>query len=121
LQGAEHQLVGVERRQHDHRRRVGLRAQQARGGDAVGLRHADVHQHDVRAMAIDGCEHPAAVVGFADHLDPGGSGEQHPQARAHERVVVDEHDPDAPAWGFAAGAAMLEAAAATVSWWAPDR
>ena len=39
-------------------------------------------------------QHLAAVVGLADHLDALGAGEHHPEARAHERVVVDEQDAD---------------------------
>ena len=73
---------------------VGLGAQQAGGGDAVELRHADVHEHDVGAVAVDGGEHAAAVVGLADDLDALGAGEHHPQPGAHERVVVDEQDAD---------------------------
>src|SRR6202000_113100 len=38
-----------------------------------------------------------AAAGLADDLDPGGATEQHRQAAAHERVVVDDHDPDRPA------------------------
>ena len=72
----------------------GWRAQQPGGGDAVELGHADVHEHDVGAVAVDGAEHAAAVVGLADDLDALRAGQHHPQPRAHERVVVDEQDAD---------------------------
>ena len=93
-QRAQHELVGVEGRQHDDGRRVGLGAQQAGGGDAVELRHADVHEHDVGPVAVDGAQHAAPVVGLADDLDALRAGQHHPQPRAHERVVVDEQDAD---------------------------
>ena len=72
----------------------GLRAQQAGGGDAVELWHADVHEDDVGAVQVDGAQHAAPVVGLADHLDALRAGQHHPQPRAHERVVVDEQDAD---------------------------
>ena len=53
LQRAQDQLVGVEGRQHDHRGRVGLLAQQPGRGDPVDLGHPDVHQHDVGPVAVD--------------------------------------------------------------------
>ena len=45
-------------------------------------------------MQVDRAQHPAPVVGLADHLDALGPGQHHPQPRAHERVVVDEEDAD---------------------------
>ena len=66
---AQDQLVGVERRQHDHRRRVRLGAHQPGRGDAVEPRHADVHQHDVGPVAVDRGQHLVAVGRLADHLE----------------------------------------------------
>ena len=40
-------VVVVERREHEHRRRVAPARQRAGGRDAVDPAHADVHQHDV--------------------------------------------------------------------------
>ena len=77
-----------------HRGRVGLRDEQPGRGDPVELRHADVHEDDVGPVEVDGAEHLAAVGGLADHLEVVRAGEHHPQARAHERVVVDEQDAD---------------------------
>ena len=98
-QGTQHELVGVEGREDDDRGRVGLGAQQAGGGDAVELWHADVHEDDVGAVQVDRAEHAAPVVGLAHHLDALGAGQHHPQPRAHERVVVDEQDADLSSQG----------------------
>ena len=61
---------------------------------AVELRHADVHQHDVGPVEVDRAEHLAAVGGLGHHLEARRAGEHHPQAGAHERVIVDEQDAD---------------------------
>ena len=45
-------------------------------------------------MQVDRGEHAAAVVGLPHDLEALGAREHHPQARAHERVVVDEQDAD---------------------------
>ncbi len=68
--------------------------EQPGGRDPVELRHADVHEDDVGAVEVDRAEHLAAVGGLAHHLEALRAGEHHPQAGAHERVVVDEQDAD---------------------------
>ena len=45
-------------------------------------------------MAVDGGQDLAAVGGLPDHLDVGGAAQQQAQAAAHQRVVVDDQDPD---------------------------
>ena len=50
-------LVEVVGREHEHARRV-LRGDLARGGDAVELGHADVHQHDVGLEGARRCGSP---------------------------------------------------------------
>ena len=94
LQRAQDEFVGVEGREHEDGGRVGLRGEQAGGRDAVELWHADVHEHDVGPVEVHRPEHLAAVVGLGDHLEARCAGEHHPQAGAHERVVVDEQDAD---------------------------
>ena len=58
------------------------------------VRHADVHEDDVGPVEVDRAEHLAAVGGLGHHLEARCAGEHHPQAGAHERVVVDEQDAD---------------------------
>ena len=94
LQRAQDELVGVERREDEDGGRVGLRGEQPRRRDPVELRHADVHEDDVGPVEVDRAEHLAAVGGLAHDLEALRAGEHHPQARAHERVVVDEQDAD---------------------------
>lgn len=53
LQRAQHELVGVERREDEHGGRVRLGGEQAGGRDAVEQRHSDVQQDDVGPVAID--------------------------------------------------------------------
>ena len=57
-------------------------------------RHADVHQHDVRAMAVDRGQHLVAVGRLGHDLDPLLRGEHQLQPGAQQRVVVDEQDAD---------------------------
>ena len=64
--------------------------------EAVELRHADVHQHDV-GPALAAWRRPAAPsLGLADDLDVGLGLEDHPEAGAHQRLVVGDEDPDHP-------------------------
>lgn len=44
-------------------------------GDPVELRHADVHEHHVRVMGLDGLEDPATVIDLPDDLDLVATGE----------------------------------------------
>jgi hypothetical protein len=93
-QRAQHQLVGVERGEHDDGRRRELAAQQPRRRDPVDERHADVHQHDVRPMHVDGGRHVAPVTRLAHDRQPLRAREHHLQPAPHERVVVDQQNPD---------------------------
>src|SRR5262249_26033243 len=66
------------------------------GGDPVGTRHAQVHQHDVGRVLIDRGRDFRAVGGLADHLDAVRAVEHHGEPGPDEGVVVDEQHPDAP-------------------------
>ena len=78
----------------DHDLHVGERLQHLPGrGDAVEIRHADVHDDDV------GLEQPGSVGGLApvvslpDELDSLVTREHTAQTGAHQRVVVDDQHP----------------------------
>ena len=93
------QVVGVEGGQHQDRGRGRLAGEEAGGGDAVEPRHADVHQDDVGAVAVDRGEHLVAVVGLGDDLDrrrrrraasagrSGPAGRRRPAARGSRRAA----------------------------------
>ena len=72
----------------------GVVADATGGGEAVDAGHADVHQHDVGALAARERDRLVAVARLADHLDVVLGVEQGPEAPAHQRLVVGEHDPD---------------------------
>jgi len=91
---AQDELVGVEGREHEDGGRIGLPGEQACGGDSVEPRHTDVHEDDVGPVEVDRAEYLAAVGGLGHHLEARRAGEHHPQAGAHERVIVDEQDAD---------------------------
>ena len=68
-----------------------VEAAQRRGrGDAVHLRHPDVHQHDIGPMLADGRNGPRPVVRLAHDLEVLGRGQDDPEPGAHQRVVVDQ-------------------------------
>jgi hypothetical protein len=98
-QRAQHVLVGVEGRQHDHLRRARPAAQLLGGGEAVDARHPDVHQHDVRRVGVDRGGDLRPVGGLGHEADVVGPGEHHRQGGAHERVVVDDQHADRRAHG----------------------
>ena len=69
LQGAEHVVVDVERREDEDARRVGELADRHGRGEAVEARHADVHQHHVGRAAPDRLDGVGPVLGLADDRD----------------------------------------------------
>src|SRR6478752_2125186 len=65
-------------------------AQGGSGGDAVHLRHADVHEHHVGSVLANGCHGMCAVVHLPhDHKVLGG-GQDQLEACAHQRVIIDQ-------------------------------
>src|SRR5690606_12411179 len=60
--------------------------------DTVEDRHADVHQYDVGLTMRNHEQRFRTDGGFGNNVDVVGPIEQRPKARAHERLVVDEHD-----------------------------
>ena len=62
--------------------------------EPVHARHADVHQHDVRAQPL-GQPHRLVPVGrLSDHSDVGRGVEQNPDAGADQALVVDDERTD---------------------------
>src|SRR5579862_5798386 len=64
------------------------------GFEAVESRHGDIHQDEVGALLPYQLQRLAAVARLADHFDRGIVGQQGPQARAYERVIIGEQDPN---------------------------
>jgi hypothetical protein len=87
-------LVEVERRehQHPHGRVAAELGHPPRRLDPVELRHADVHQDDVR-LELAGELHRLGAVGrLADHVEVVLGVEDHPEAGADEGLVVGDED-----------------------------
>src|SRR5918994_2920179 len=101
----EHILVEVEGGQHDHAHisELAVGGDPACGLEAVNDRHADVHENDVWAVRAHPLDGLGAGRGLAAHLDVVGALEQHPEARADERLVVGEQDSDAHAEALGVG------------------
>jgi hypothetical protein len=93
-QRAEHVLVGVERGQHHHGRRIGQLADPIDRGEPVHARHAQVHEHDVGAGADHRLDAGRPVLGARHDLDGAAGGQDRPQMGADHRLVVHHHDPD---------------------------
>ena len=62
--------------------------------DTVNLRHAQIHQNDVRSLSGDHFNGLRAVASGADEVDPIDQADQHRQAVAHDSLVVGDHDAD---------------------------
>ena len=62
--------------------------------DAVGAAHVNVHQHQVDRHRGGLQQRVVGVVGFGHHAQVRHRLEPRAQAVAHQRVVVDQHDPD---------------------------
>src|SRR5690606_10159706 len=92
VEAAQDGVVDVPRRQRDDVRRARQRADGAGRGDAVGPRHAQVHEDDVRGVRLDGGDRLVAVAYLADDVDVPGAAEDEAKAGPHERIVIDEQD-----------------------------
>jgi hypothetical protein len=69
-------------------------AQLPYGGDAIHLRHLDVHRHDVRLEHIDLRLGEQAVGCRTDHLDALGVAERVDDEAADDHGVVDHEHGD---------------------------
>src|SRR4029453_16873595 len=58
----------------------------------LDFRHPDVHQDHVRLRLAGGEDRREAVRGLADDLEARLGLEDHPEARAYERLVVGDQD-----------------------------
>ena len=104
-------VVEVEGCEHEDLR-AGIAAEQvARGLEPVELGHPDVHQHEVRRELARALQRLAPVGGLADHLEVGLRVEDHPQAAAHERLIVGDQDPDGLAHACIRSASIARAGA----------
>ena len=65
-------------------------------GEPVELRHPDVHQHDLGLRECRLTDRLVAVLGLGDDLDVTLGLQDHPEAGAHELLVVGDEDPDHP-------------------------
>ena len=90
-----HVFIEVEGRQHEHSRRALTAIHDPAGRlDAVHVRHADVHEHDIRIEFARQGDRLAAVRGLANDIDVGFGAEDDANAAAHERLVIREQDAD---------------------------
>jgi hypothetical protein len=94
--GLEHVLVELEGGEDDdaHLGQPVVGGDRAGGGQAVGARHADVHEHDVGPLPPGELHRLLAVTGLADHRDVVLGVEQRPEARPHQVLVIGEQHPD---------------------------
>ena len=65
-----------------------------RGLDAVHRRHAHVHHDHVGTQPLERSDRVGAVDRLAGDLEVVGGVQDHPEAGAHQRLVVGHHDPD---------------------------
>ena len=94
-QGGVHVLVEIERGEHEHLGvAVVARRDQPSGLDAVQDRHPDVHEHDVGTGPLAELDAEPTVLGITDDFDVGLRVEDHAEAVAHQRLVVDDRDSD---------------------------
>src|SRR5690606_7197158 len=84
-------------------------AQRLDGGDAVHLRHAQVHEHDVDAERDGALDALTAVAGLAGHVDVGLALEGGAQPVADDGVVVDDEKADHQGFPCRAGTVALTA------------
>ena len=71
--------------------------------DAVHARHADVHDDHVGAGVPGELDRLGSGSGLAGHVDVGCLLDQHAQARADQRLVVGQDDPDGHRAGAGSG------------------
>ena len=76
---------------------LGIPRDAARGLQAVHSRHLDVHEHDVWSHRAGDGDRLLTVACFADHLDVVFGFEDHPEPGSDQRLIIDQHDPNAHA------------------------
>src|SRR6476661_781397 len=89
-------FVQVEGGQDEHPDVLGLLGPADYPGrfQPVQMRHPDVHQDDVGPFLPGQRDRLGAVAGLADDLEVRRGINEHPEAAAHERLVVGHQDPD---------------------------
>jgi hypothetical protein len=97
----ERVLVQIESRQDQDTRTWLGRNDGSRRLNPVHACHPDVHHDDVRVAAADEIERRRAVGGLADDDDACLLLQDHAEARAQERLIVDEDDRDRVVAGLA--------------------
>jgi hypothetical protein len=92
LERARHLVLGVERRQHDHRHlgRLGPPTERAHHLVAVGLGHHQIEQHEAGSVLLD----PAQRLGTRrdEHALERGSPQRGGEDMTADSVVVDDQD-----------------------------
>ena len=91
---SERVLVEIERGQNEH---LGLRVvadDRLGGGDAVQLRHPDVHEHQVGGEQGGLRDRRLAVAGLTDHHDVFLRVEHHPEPDSDELLVIHQQHRD---------------------------
>ena len=92
VEGSKDRVVVGVGRQHDDARVWQVAQDAASGGHAVAARHAQVHQHDVRSVAVRKLGGFFTVRRGRHYFDSWREPQQHDQAFAHHRLVVrDQH------------------------------
>jgi hypothetical protein len=86
LEGGEDQDAGVGQ--------GGVGADGGGGGEAVGVRHADVHEDDGGVVGAGEGDGLVPVGRFGDHRHVGGGVDEHSEGLAQECLVVGEQDAD---------------------------
>lgn len=94
IQSAEDVVILLESgKDHDLHLRC-HREQLTSGGDAVEMRHANIHKDNVRVELASARHGSVTVLRFTHHLDTVVAGENRPKSGAHEVVVIDEQYPN---------------------------
>ncbi len=94
MQAAHHQVIFVVGGQDDDGDLGVVAAQVADGGDAVHVRHLQVHEDDLGPRLGDKAQTVRPVDSFAHDLDRLRRFKDQPQSLADDEVVVDDHHTD---------------------------
>ena len=86
--------VGLVRREHEDPGRVGALGQGPDRRGAIDIRHPQVHQDDVRVQGFGHGDRLRSVGRLAEHLELRVALEDPAQPVTHDRVIVDDQEPD---------------------------